>query len=430
MDSNVRDEFYEPVEAVNRTAIGAHVQTYHPITSNITQTGAISGQVVFELNTGAGEYLDLFKTHLQLRYTIAGAPAVASVGDCPLSNMIARGQLYVNGKKIAASQNWTQDAVLSKRIAFSKAYNMSVNNLTYNRIAQPAPVVGGVDFGHAVVTLNHDAPFTAWPTATAEGTYIDDEYLDALFIRDESCIIPPNCNVRLLLDIDSNYLMKMALLNAANPPVGALTVQTIRMIAYTIVKSGPPPKEYVMNLITLNSFLSTLTGLNENRQYQVSPTIVKAAVTFLSQDYLAPAVDAAHPKIYAGNILSYAADTVGNRLTALDFKLNNITIPNTRWDFNTNGFREAYLNYINESGGISDSAGKESFAEWQRYGMIHLANIVKAESDKSNSLQVNLQFEAMTINIAFLIVTSFEEQTVRMIYDTASGALVDTMTLL
>lgn len=406
MDSNVRDEFYEPVEAVNKTAVGAHVQTYFPTTSNISPTGLISGQTIFEFYTGAGEYLDIFKTHLQLRYSV-GAGAAASYGDCPLSNIIARGQLYINGKKVASSQNWTQDAILSKRISFSRPYNMSVNNLTYNNVA-------------AVL------PFTAGPVANAAGTYTDDEYLDALFIRDESCIIPPNCNVRLLLDIDSNYLLKMALLSVADPPVGAFTVDSIRMMAYTIVKQGPHPSEFVMNLITLNSFLSSIGAADTtaNKQYQVSPTIVKAAVTFLSTAYLT----AVNPKVYAGNILSYATDTAAARMDALDFKLNNIAIPNTRWDFSTHGFREAYLNYINESGGISDSAGKETFAEWQRYGMIHLANIVKPESDKSNSLQVNCHFAAAPA--AFLIVTSFEEQAVRLSYDPSSGSLLDTQTLL
>lgn len=405
MESNVRDEFYEMPEAINKTAIGAHVQTYFPTTANIT-AGAVSGQIVFELNTGACEYLDLFKTHLQLRYTLGGAGAAVSYGDCPLSNIFARGQLYINGKKVAASQNWTQDAVLSKRISFSRAYNRSVNGLTYNNIA---PVL----------------PFTDGPIALPVGTYTDDEYLDALFIRDESCIVPPNCNVRLLLDVDSNYIAKMAVLDTQLPLAPTFAVDSIRMMAYTVVKAGGHPKEYVMNLITLNSFLSTIAGTSENKQYQVSPTVVKAAVTFLSTAYLTTGGNA---KLYAGNLLNYVTDTGATRLTALDFKLNNIVIPNTRWDFNTHGFREAYLNYINESGGISDAAGKESQAEWERYGMIHLANIVKSESDKSNSLQVSCQFAAQPA--AFLIVTAFEENAVKMVYEPASGALLDTQTLM
>lgn len=406
MDSNIRDEYYEPVESINKTAIGAHVQTYFPTTANIA-AGVISGQVVFELNTGAGEYLDLFKTHLQLRYTsVQAAAAQVSFGDCPLSNIIARGQLYINGKKVASSQNWTQDAVLSKRISFSRAYNGSVNNMTYNNQAAGLPFVDG-------------------PVASTAGTYTDDEYLDALFIRDESCIVPPNSNVRLLLDIDSNYAIKMLVLNVQAAPDNTMQVDSVRLIAYTVVKAGGHPKEHVMNLVTINSFLSTIAGTSENRQYQVSPTIVKAAVTFLSTLYL---TNPAGAKLYAGNLLNYANDTDTRRLTALDFKLNNIVVPNTRWDFVTHGFRESYLNYVNESGGVSDSAGKESMAEWQRYGMIHLANIVKPESDKSNSLQVSCQFALQPA--AFLIVTAFEENAVRFIYEPSSGALLDTQTLM
>ena len=430
MDSNVRDEFYEPVEAVNKTAIGAHVQTYYPTTSNIDNAGKIAGSITFELNTGVGEYLDLFKTHLRLQYTMTGV-GVASMGDCPLSNIIARGQLYINGKKVASSQNWTQDAILSKRITFSRAYNASVNGLTYNNTTAPvlstqAAVVAGNNVPAHTHTFTGPV-FNSFITATAAGSYTDTEFLDALFIRDESCIIPPNSNVRLLLDIDAGYLLKMALLEVADPPVGALTVKSIQMVAYTVIKGGSIPEEYVMNLVTLNSFLSSVgDSTSANKQYQVSSTIVKAAVTFLGTDY----ATANNAKVHAGNILSYTDDTTTNQLVALDFKLNNINVPNTRWDFQTYGFKGAYINYINESGGISDSAGKESFAEWQRYGMIHLANIVKAESDKSNSLQVNCQFTGMADAVAFLIVTSFEENAIKFKYDPASGALLDTQTLL
>lgn len=406
MDSNVRDEFYEAPESMNKTAVGAHVQTYFPITSNIA-AGVIAGQIVFELNTGGCEYLDLFKTHLQLQYTATKVAADnASFGDCPLSNIIARGQLYINGKKVAASQNWTQDAILSKRINFSKTYNQSVNNLTYNNIAAALP-------------------FTDGPIAAVDGTtYTDDEFLDALFIRDESCIVPPNSNVRLLLDVDSAYKLKMALLTVAAVPDPAIVVNSIKMVAYTIVKAGGHPSDYTMNLITLNSFLSSIGGTQENRQYQVSPTIVKAACTFQSTAY----ASAADPKLYAGNLLNYATDTAATRVIGLDFKLNNIVIPNTRWDFTNYGFREAYLNYVNESGGIADPSAKERQAEYQRYGMIHIANIVKPESDKSNSLQVNVSFAAQPA--ARMLVTSFEENVIRFVYDSSSGALVDTMTLI
>lgn len=412
MESNVRDEFYEPVEAVNKTAIGAHVQTYHPTTANISG-GAISGQVVFELNTGAGEYLDLFKTHLQLHYRLIAAAGPAftwAVGDCPLSNIFARGQLYINGKKVASSQNWTQDAVLSKRISFSRTYNASVNGFTY--------ATAGADSVGAVA-----------PNGI---TYTDDEYLDALFIRDESCIIPPNSNVRLLLDVDSAYEAKMGQ-RTRNVVVGTMSVEHLRLIAYTVVKAGGHPKEHVINLITLNSFLSSITNAAENRQYQVSSTIVKAAVSFLSTAYAADAAG----KVQAGNLLTYVGQHTAqgmagaSGLIGLDFKLNNINVPNSRWDFSDYGYREAYLNFINETGGISDSAGKETYDEWLAYGPIHVANIVKPESDKSNSLQINAQFSATTVPApAFMIITSLEENAVRFKYEPNSGVLLTTETLM
>ena len=406
MESNVRDEFYEAPELMNKTAIGAHVSTYHPTSANISGAGVISGQVVFDISTGKGEYLDLFKTHIQLAYTTtegAGNLFTWSLGDSPLANLFARGQLYINGKKVASSQNWTQDSILSKRVSFSRDYNASVN----------------------------DIPFVAQKAANAAGVavpYIDTEYLDALFIRDESCIIPPNCNIRLLLDIDPTYEEKMAL-RVRNVIVGTMAIQQIRMIAYTVIKPEAVPSEYNINLITLNSFLSSVAQTNENRQYQVSPTIVKSAITFLSTLYNTAGQA---NKIYAGNLFKYANDVLatgspGTRgLTALTFKLNNITIPNSQWNFNE-GYREAYINYVNETGGISDSAGKETFAEWLAYGPIYVANVVKPESDKSNSLQINASLAAAGA-ATFMITTAFEQNIVSIKYAPESGAVLSTDT--
>ena len=404
MSENVRQQFYEEASTTNKTASAAHVQTYFPITSNIT-AGVISGQVIFELNTGFNEYLDLFKSHLSLDYTLFGAAGPAftwNPGDCPLSNIIARGQLYINGVKVAASQNWTQDAVLSKRINFSGTYNKAVNSLTFAVAGAIAPT-----------------------PAVAGTTYIDDEYLDALFIREESCIIPPNCNVRILLDIDSDYLAKMALADGWAAAPGTMSVNKLKFIAYSVVQSGAIPKEWLLKLITLNSFLSSIAGTNENKQYQVNPSIVKVALTFLSTAYKTPTAAGVN-KIQAGNLLKYVTDTAATRLETLDFKLNNIVIPNMRWDF-SHGFKEAYINYINESAGISDAACKETFAEWQTYGMIHLANIVKPPEDKSNSLQVACSFVAQPA--AFMIITAFEEQIVKIDYNGESSAVLGTTIL-
>ena len=396
MSENIRNEFYEEQSTTNKSACGAHVQTYYPVTSNVSG-GVVSGQVIFEMNTGFNEYLDLFKSHLLMEYA-TGAAFAWNVGDCPLSNMIARGQLYLNGIKVSASQNWTQDAVLSKRINFSSAYNRAVNGLTY--------AVAGA-------------------ASTSSVNWQDIEYLDALFIREEGCIIPPNCNVRLLLDIDSDYLLKMALFDATAAPLAGFSVSKLKMVCYTVVQTGAIQADHLIKLTTLNSFLSSISGTSETRQYQVNPNIVKTACTFLSTAYKT----GVNPKIQSGSMLKYVTDGLGGAtaLTTLDFKLNNIVIPNTRWDF-TFGYREAYINYINESGGISDAACKETFAEWNAYGKIHLANIVKPPEDKSNSLQVAATFTAAPA--AFMLITSFEENIIKITYNTESSAVLNTSVLL
>jgi len=403
---NVREEFYTEPDTTNKTASAAHVQTYYPITSNISGV-VLNGQVIFELHTGFNEYLDLFKTHLSLDYRlIAGAgPAFAwNAGDCPLSNMIARGQMYINGIKVAASQNWTQDAVLSKRVNFSSAYNKAINGLSYV----------------AASTVIATAPMPALAPGTP---YIDTEYFDALFLRDETCIIPPNSNIRILLDIDSDYVLKMGLVNTAG--AGTIAIDKLKLVAYTVVQTGAIPKDWMIKLITLNSFLSSISGVQEQRQYQVSPSVVKVACTFISDKY--KTTDGA--KVFAGNLLTYLNDDKGQTtaLQTLDFKLNNIVIPNTRWDFSY-GFKEAYTNYINETGGITDASCKETFSEWENYGKIHIANIVKPAEDKSNSLQVAVSFESIKPD-AFMLVTSFEEQIVKIDYNSESGAVIGTSIL-
>jgi len=62
---------------------------------------------------------------------------------------------------VAASNNYTEDNILNKRLAFSAAYNTSINGLNF---AAPAAGTGG----DAVVTLTN---------------YTVLDHLDALFIR-------------------------------------------------------------------------------------------------------------------------------------------------------------------------------------------------------------------------------------------------------
>lgn len=397
-DVNIRESFYALPEDSNKSASAAHIQVYRPLTTNVAND-TISGQIIYEINTGFNEYLDLFKTHLELDYETE-AKTAANVDDAFLANIFARGQMYINGVKVAASQNWTQDSILSKRINFGRSYNAAVNGMRYTDVGLLA--------------------------TTASSNFKQHEFLDALFLRTPECIIPPNCNVRFLFDVDTDYFQKAALLatNAAGE-AALFNLKTLVMNVYTVVKADAVPEDWTLKLITLNSFLSTCTGTTENRQYQVSSNIVKAALTFLSTAY--KTADAA--KVFAGHLLTYVDDGDGaaRRISTLDFKLNNIVIPNTRWDF-TYGRRGAYINYLNESGGVLDPAGKETYAEWLDYrGPIYLANIVKPAGDKSNSLQINASFAAAPA--AFMIVTSLEENIVEFKFDTKSGAVVSTNSL-
>lgn len=394
-DVNIRESFYALPEDSNKSASAAHIQVYRPLTTNVAND-TITGQIIYEINTGFNEYLDLFKTHLELDYEVTGAP-ISSITDAFLANIFARGQMYINGVKVAASQNWTQDSILSKRINFGRSYNAAVNGMLY-----------------------------AAPIANVAGNYKQHEFLDALFLRTPECIIPPNCNVRFLFDVDADYFQKAAILETNGVAQSPLfDLKTLVMNVYTVVKADAVPEDWTLKLITLNSFLSTCTGTTENRQYQVSSNIVKAALTFLSTAYKT----AAAAKVFAGHLLTYENDGDGEarRISTLDFKLNNIVIPNTRWDF-TYGRRGAYINYLNESGGVLDPAGKETYAEWLDYrGPIYLANIVKPAGDKSNSLQINASFAAAPA--AFMIVTSLEENIVEFKFDTKSGAVVSTNSL-
>jgi hypothetical protein len=393
-DVNVRESFYVVPEDSNKSASAAHVQVYRPLTTNVA-SDKISGQVIFEINTGFNEYLDLFKTHLELQFQ-TDAGTAANVDDSFLANMFSRGQMYVNGIKVAASQNWTQDSILSKRLNFSRSYNAATNGFLY--AAPGAPTV-------------------------ASSSYTTHEYLDALFIRTPECIIPPNCNVRFLFDVDSDWFQKAALL--VTNGVGEedlFDLKTLVMNVYTIVQSTTVPDDWTVKFLTLNSFLSSASSTSENRQYQVSHNITKACLTMLSTAHKT----AAAGKVYAGHLFTYLndGDAGANRITALDFKLNNISIPNSRWDF-TYGKRGAYINFINESGGILDPSGKETYAEWEAVrGPIHVANIVKPAGDKSNSLQINAQFAAAPA--AFLILTSIEENIITIYYDKKSGAVINT----
>ena len=105
MSINVRPEFFIEPESSNKECVNSIIQQIRPITSSIV-SGALSGEIIFDITTGANQYLDLFKSHVNFRFTVTVTTPFAafdSLGAC----IFDRGTLYINGVKVCQSNNWT-----------------------------------------------------------------------------------------------------------------------------------------------------------------------------------------------------------------------------------------------------------------------------------------------------------------------------------
>jgi hypothetical protein len=381
-----------------------NVHKVAPKNINLTPaTGAISGDVVFEINTPKDTFLDLFKTYMtaEIKEDEKQNDTIYPNDRLLLPCMFQRAVCYINGVRVSTSNNYTQDGFLSRRLQFGKSYNQSVNSMFAKQLD---------DFTAAYVV-----------PADATTYVISKDTLDSFWLRQsEGLIVPPNCNVRFEFTVDAKWFEKSCFTGSGNPVVRTAgtgpKVQNIWMHPCYYVNPSEVKDSYRLRFITINSFMSQLAAnaTSQTLQYTVSPTIVKACFTMQSADYqtITPSK-------------GEAAFTFDNQaaIQTLQFKCGNVVYPQTIYSF-TYGLDQAYEDYVNHSQQVAKDSGKEDIGIYsnnpapskiancvsaQNWGPIFVAPLVKDETDPTNTLELNATYTGVNA-VTYTILSSLEEQ--------------------
>jgi len=398
---NVRPEFYVAPESSNKEAVSSIIQQVHPITSNLS-SGTLSGDVIFEINTGANQYLDLFKSHLVVNHTVTITTSTASFDNVAMC-LFDRAQMFINGVKVANSNNFTQDSILSKRLNFSAAYNRAVNDILYlGAIASTADYPGATTTKHSSM-----------------------EFLDALFIRTPDVIIPPNSNVRIILSAASgstNGINKMYRADGDNTAGVTLAINDLYFNTYYLNKSDQVGAQHILKFVTPESFVASIGGTSLTQQFSCRKNLVRLCAAF--QSTIATSALANYIKIYNTTLFRYATDDSTTRPNTILFKAGSQNLPNRAFDNTTYNFRESHMAMQLNSEGILDPAGKETFTEWGAQGQIYTVPVVKSISDDVSQVELQVTFASAPAAVAFF--TIMYEQFVSFSYG-PNGQLLETI---
>ena len=378
---NVRPEFFGQPQTANKECSSEIIQQVFSQTSNVA-SDVISGDAIFDLSTGANEWLDLFKTHIAVQYTWTG-----TVEHARNENFAAccfdRAQLLLNGVKVANSDYFTQDSMLSKRLNFSETYNENINNLTY---IKPAAA-------------------TTYGTVGAQTSI---EHLDALFLRNPDCIIPPNTHVRLILTASNDYLTKTLVSDASNG-AGTTAIAKLYINRFTIIKTAPVSDgDHIVKLNTFQTFKSAISNATLNTQVMVRESCIRLAAYFQSNTIHADF------SIYSATNFSYLNDVVTAKLKTLLFKYGSQQLPSRAFDNTSYGFQESHMLNMTMAEKTLDPAGGETYTSWLNQGPIYSVPVVKTSTDTSRTVELQCLFA--TNPAAFSYLTAVYENFISIPY--------------
>jgi hypothetical protein len=438
---------YAGASDINKTVISRNITKYQPRSINNNNTASatvpnITGQVEFQFTTSNNQWTDLFNSFFLSRLTIGGPGANPGVFRHVTQNLISQAYFYINGVQCAFTNNWTVASKINKRIQFSKQYNETVHSMNYQSdctiavaaLAEAMCTAGGN--GAAGAGCNYAIASKTLPVATVAGTFTDKEYLDGFFIRDrDSCWVPPNSEIRIVLVADPSYPLKAVRTNGAAVNSATLLVNSIEFVTASVIKADPVPTDYTLKLIT-NSITTSLVTADCNRQLTVDPNIVKVAIAFQAQNPINNAIN----KTWGGEVLSYPTQTEktdGSRaltgtqgieaLSTLQLQLGSIVNPAQAYDFATNLHREAYEQYMHLTGKTLNYENQESFLDWLTEP-IFLFDFPRPVQDKSTNLTVRGTRLAPALTPQMHIV-EMDEQLINFKYDPTTSACISTTTL-
>lgn len=399
MAVNVRPEFYLQSEETNKKMTSMVINSVYPSSSNIS-SGIMSGDFIYNIETGPNQWLDLFKTHMVVRFTPAFVTAAESLHNYATC-LWDRAQLYLDGKLVASSNNYTEDGALSRRLQFSAEYNKNINDMTYT-----APGTAGTDG-------------TVYAT-TVKASDID--HLDSLYLRTGSLIVPPNTSVRFVFTSSStsNGILK-SLVAADTGTAMTTSISAVYMNAYLMTNDVPMPENYNLVFITPDSFKSSISGTSLDIQHQTKANLVRIAAHFVST--AADSRTGTAVKTYSTPVFKYVTDESTTKCNTLYFKAGSQQIPQRQFD-NSFGFQDTHAAFNELSDKSLDSAGGETRTEFLARGIVYSAPVVRSYGDQSKNIELHATFASAPAAYCFL--TAWYEQVFSKTYD-PSGIPLDSM---
>lgn len=405
-DKNVLSLSFDTGSSTNSGAESLFVQKLAPRNVNLTPaTGAISGDVIWEISTPKDTFLDLSKTYMSAEVLDEEKKddSVYLNDRLLLPCMFQRAVVYLNGVRITTSNNYTQDGFLSRRLMFGESYNKSVNSMFDIPAIAAAYLVA----------------------ADAANKHVIKDTLDSLWLRQsEGLIVPPNCNIRFEFTVDSNWRAKNVFTGSANPVVAVgvgAKIQNLWMHPCFYVNPQAVAADYRLRFISVNSFKSTLAsnGTSLTLQYTIGPSIKKCCFTMQAANYETIGVSKRTAAFQFDNLA---------KVQTLQFKHGNVVYPQTIYNFGY-GLEQAYEDYVNHSQQIAKDSGKESYdiyanqyqvggfkvdaTNLNNWGPIIVAPIVKNEEDATNTIEINATFTGVAAT-TYTYLSSLEEQVVNI----------------
>lgn len=451
---NISSAGFSGPSSLNKDIDAINITKYTPRSANISApatpapvgTTNINGNVEFQFDTSSNQWIDLFNTYIFTKYVIG---TTGRAIEHITQNLISQAVLYLNGIQVSMTQNFTLAAQINRRMQFSKQYNENINGINYKSDATVAQQSGSTMLSAAATAGAAGPPVVPVLSPSIEpdrcyqiqpnGTYTDRCYLDGLFIKDRnSCWLPPNTTVRIVLTIDP-----LGTLKATKQPAAAVaaattcTIQSIELVVPSIIRNQLPPSEYVLSLIT-NSITSSSAGSDCNRSLTINPAICKLAIAFQDPAY----ATASDNKVSGGHVLSYPTQNEktdasriitglpgARQLDSLQIQLGSMVQPPQAYDFATNLHREAYEAYMLATHKTLSYESAESFIDWLTEP-IYLFSIVRPVSEKSTNLNIRAtrRNPGPAADVLMHIV-EMDQQIVKFEFDQTSGACISTKTM-
>lgn len=389
MASNIRAELVDLPQPVDPNWKSTNILTskIYPVSSVISATNTIAGNLEFQWTVPAGYRQDVSKSYIVFDCQIAIVGDTALVTTAPAFNMcsafFSTGRLELNDTLVSSSNNVAQDDTVWKRL--TKSY------VKYT--GTDAGLMYGSD------TNRFDAVQTVLRRQLAWRP-------ECLLSPD--MIIPENVKSHVILAVHPNLhtaVSSPAFCSKTNAGGdGTLKFYNIHMVNTYVKVETPLPKQVYMPAYNIKSTYQTCSGTSNNLQFTVPKDTYKIVVGLQSSAATINAGQAV-TKFSSGSGLAGATQSVYSKfLTGLQLNYAGQNYPATMYtieeDTAVSKSVEPYLDFLGATDGAFDPSGAESYSVWSdpkvladvSYGRLFCFNIVKPSTDVATNAELTLNF--------------------------------------